>query len=315
MNPNISAHELQSNFGFPLAAAPIRILAVSNAPRYSFNCRPVASPHGLYDGWLRGKRACVAALSPTKQANYDTPSALERPPTVVRDGETTGGLHSCFSDTLSSSSKRLRRLGLLMRFVWLSLVCFGFVVGCSRGPSRISAPAWDPEGFADAIVAKLDKNGDGSLDKSEFSAAPGLAWGAKPIDTDKNGSLSRDELVARFALYKKMRLGLTTSQMQLTHQGRPLVGAKVTLVPEFFLEGLVEPATGEVLQEGYFYPRVPNLSPSGLRVGYYRVVVESPRVKIAAKYTKAETTTLGVEVSPFSDDPSSSGIVQLVLRE
>lgn len=203
---------------------------------------------------------------------------------------------------------------MLVRIFYLTIVSLGCIAGCSSAPSRVAAPAWDPDGFADTIIAKLDKNGDGSLDKSELSAAPGLAWGAKAIDKDKNGTLSRDELIARFALYNKMRIGITTSQMQLTYQGRPLVGVKATLVPEFFLEGLIEPASGETYQDGYLDPRVLNLNPSGMRVGYYRVVVESPRVKIPAKYTKAETTTLGVEVSPVSDD-TGSGNIQLALRD
>jgi EF hand len=197
--------------------------------------------------------------------------------------------------------------------VWLSIVPIFVIGGCSTSTSRVAAPGWDPTGFADAILAKLDKNGDGALDKTELAAAPGLAWGAKAIDTDKNGSLSREELVARFELYKKMRIGITSSQMQIVYKGQPLTGAKVTLVPEFFLEGLVEPATGEVL-EGFVDPRVEGLKPSGLRVGYYRVVVDSPRVKIPAKYAKAETTPLGVEVSPVSDDTGSGNIV-LVLRD
>jgi hypothetical protein len=196
----------------------------------------------------------------------------------------------------------------------LILVVTGGVAGCSNAPSRVAAPSWSPDGFADAVLAKLDKNGDGSLDKTELTAAPGLAWGAKAIDTDKNGSLSREELVARFALYKKMRIGVTTAQLQLTNKGQPIVGAKVKLVPEFFLEGVIEPASGETYQEGYVDPRVPNLEPAGLRVGYYRVVIESSRAKLPAKYSAAETTTLGCEVSPVSD-ANSTGIIQLVLRD
>jgi hypothetical protein len=200
-----------------------------------------------------------------------------------------------------------------MRREWIWTISVGLVVGCSQAPSRISAPAWDSS-LVEAVFAKLDKNGDGSLDKTELAGGPGLAWGAKAIDTDKNGSVSREELEARVALYQKMRIGLSSTQLQLSYQGRPLVGAKVTLVPEFFLEGLVEPASGESVEGGYVSPYVAELDPAGLRVGYYRVVVESPRVKIPAKYTSAETTPLGVEVSPVSD-ATASGTPQLVLTD
>jgi EF hand len=198
---------------------------------------------------------------------------------------------------------------------FLSFVLLAAIFGCSQAPKRIAAPAWDPDDFADAILAKLDKNTDGSVDKPELVAAPGLAWGAKYIDADKNGALSREELVNRFAMYVKMRLGLTTKQFQVLYKGRPVAGAKVTLVPEFFLEGVIEPAVGEVFQDGFLDPRVPDIDPSGLRVGYYRVVVESPRVKIPPKYGSAETTPLGVEVSPISDDPISYGTINLVLQD
>jgi EF hand len=212
------------------------------------------------------------------------------------------------------STERRRPTSVPMRIERLAIVAVLLLTGCSMKPSRVSTPTWDPDGFADAILAKLDKNKDGSLAKSELAAVPGLAWGAKAIDTDKNGSLSRDELIARFALYKKMRIGLTSPFMQLTYKGQPLNGVTVTLVPEFFLEGLIEPAIGETYEVGYVYPRVAGLKPPGARVGYYRVVVESPKVKIPAKYTKAETTPLGVEVSPDSDDTGSGNIV-LVLRD
>jgi hypothetical protein len=205
-------------------------------------------------------------------------------------------------------------LCVLVRVLYFMMALVSGVAGCSSAPSRVSAPSWNPEGFAEAILAKLDKNGDGSLDKNELAAAPGLVWGAKAIDTDKNGSLSRDELVTRFALYKKMRIGVTSTQLQLTNKGQPIVGAKVTLVPEFFLEGVVEPASGETYQEGYVNPQVPNLDPAGLRVGYYRVVIDAAQAKVPAKYSTAQTTTLGCEVSPVSD-ANSTGIIQLVLRD
>lgn len=195
-------------------------------------------------------------------------------------------------------------------------VAFGIIilaVGCNRGPSRIAAPSWNPESLADAVLAKCDKNSDSSVDKTELTAAPGLAWGSKAIDTDKNGSLSRDELVARFAIYKKMKIAITTTQAQVFYKGRALNGAKVTLTPESFLEGLVEPAVGDVA-DGYVIPRVEGLDPPGLRPGYYRVVVESSQARLPAKYAKAETTPIGVEVSPISD-PTSPASIQFVLND
>lgn len=200
-----------------------------------------------------------------------------------------------------------------VRALWVAVGIFVLAVGCNRGPSRIAAPSWDPELLADAVLAKCDKNTDGSIDKKELAAAPGLAWGSKAIDTDKNGSLSRDELVARFAIYKKMKIAITSTQAQVFYKGRALNGARVTLTPESFLEGIVEPAVGEVA-DGYVMPLVEGLDPPGLRPGYYRVVVESSQAKLPAKYAKAETTSIGVEVSPISD-PTAPASIQFVLND
>jgi hypothetical protein len=202
-------------------------------------------------------------------------------------------------------------------FVRLSVcvAALALVAGCQHRPSRVAAPSWDPEGFADAIVAKLDKNSDGAVDLTEVDVAPGLAWGAQYIDTDKNKSISRDELVARFTLYEKMRIGITTKTMQVTYKGRPVVGAKINLVPEFFLEGIVESASGETAADGTVIPQTQGTDLPGIRVGCYRVVIDAPSAKLPAKYSSADTTTAGVEVSPTSDDPRSYGTIQIALRD
>jgi hypothetical protein len=202
----------------------------------------------------------------------------------------------------------------------LRLVCFlglALSVGCgTKTPARVEAPSWDPEGFADAILEKQDANSDGSLDTAELATAPGLAFGAKFIDTDGNKLLSRDELVARFERYVERRLGLTTKTMQLSYKQRPVSGAKIRLVPEFFLTDVVEPATAETMPDGTFDPLTEGVELPGVRVGYYKVVVESsPKVKLPAKLSSADTTNLGVEISPFSDDLETYGTIKLNVKE
>jgi hypothetical protein len=202
---------------------------------------------------------------------------------------------------------------MVRSFVCIALLAL--VAGCSQTPSRVEAPSWDPGDFADAILEKLDKNADGAVDMTEVAAAPGLAWGAQYIDTDKNGKFNRDELVARFELYLTRRVGLTSKQLQLSYKGRPLSGAKVTFVPDFFLADVIEPATGEADSEGMVNPVTQGAEVPGVRAGYYRVVVESPNVKVPAKYASADSTPLGVEISGIGDDPRSYGTIQLVLRD
>lgn len=228
--------------------------------------------------------------------------------------------HSRAAPTGASFSKDLglsasvENENMMHRLSWF--LAFGMMAGCSQGPPPIDVPTWDPDGFADAILAKLDKGGDGSLDATELAGAPGLAFGAKYADTDKNKSLSREELVKRFEMYVERRLGLTSKQMQLLYKGRPVTGAKVKLVPDFFMAEVIAPATAETGPDGVFDPFTEGMELPGVRVGYYRVVVESsPRVKLPAKYASADTTTLGVEISPFSDDAETYGTIKLNITD
>ena len=51
----------------------------------------------------------------------------------------------------------------------------------------VTIPDWDPPGFGDvAILERLDKNGDGFADKGELAEAPGLAFGARYIDKNRD---------------------------------------------------------------------------------------------------------------------------------
>jgi hypothetical protein len=199
----------------------------------------------------------------------------------------------------------------------LRVVAHGWLVillaGCGDRPARVSVPDWDPSGFTGAILEKLDRNGDSLVDKSELADAPGLASGARSIDTNGDGSLSREELEARFAKYREWRLGLTSKEFRVTYNGRPLVGAEVRLVPEFFLTDLIEPASGTTIAQGLVRPSIPDQQMALMRVGYYRVEVTSPSVNLPAMFNSA--TTVGVEVAPFPDDRAASDTIEIQLRD
>ena len=204
-----------------------------------------------------------------------------------------------------------------MMFTMLRLMAasslFMLLAGCSNRPAGVSIPDWDPAGFADAVVEQLDKNGDASVDKGELGGAPGLAFGARFIDKDGDGKLSREELVARFTLYRDRRVGMTAYELRISHNGRPLVGAEVRLVPEFFLTDILEPATGTTIAQGTVRPSIAGQPTALMRVGYYRVEVNSPTVKLPAKFNSA--TTVGVELSPFANEPAQMGAVDIQLRD
>lgn len=197
-------------------------------------------------------------------------------------------------------------------------VAFGFtalmlMAGCSNKPTRITIPDWDPTGFASQILEKLDKNGNGFVDKDELGQAPGLAFGARFIDKDGDGKLSREELVARFTRYRDRRLGLISKEFRVTYNGRPLNGAEVRLIPEFFLTETIEPATGTTSAQGLVRPSIADQPLPLMRVGYYRVEVTSPTAKLPTKFNSS--STIGVEVSPFSDAPMTSDTIEIPLRD
>jgi hypothetical protein len=167
--------------------------------------------------------------------------------------------------------------------------------------------------LATIVLKQLDKNGDGRVDKLELATAPGLAAGSRFIDKDSDGSLSREEIEARFAMYRQSRVGLTSKEFRITYSGRPLVGAEVRFVPEFFLADVIEPATGTTIAEGIVRPSISAQSTPLMRVGYYRVEVSSTNTPLPAKFNSE--TTLGVEVSPFIGEAADAGTIEIQLRD
>jgi hypothetical protein len=186
------------------------------------------------------------------------------------------------------------------------LAVAALVSGCSRGPARVAAPDWDPSDLAEQILTELDKNADSQVSTEELKAAPGMAAGARHIDVDKNGQLSREEIEAQFTKYVEQRIGLRTASFRLTYKGRPVPDAELTFIPEAFLEGVIEPARGTTDVEGFVAPKTEGQDLPGVRLGYYRVQITSPKVKIPEKYTRPDSP-LGADVS-LVEDASTYGV-------
>lgn len=196
-----------------------------------------------------------------------------------------------------------QQLPSLKRKLWEGAIVVTCLVGagCSGGPSRVPAPVWDPAGMAERAISELDSNGDGKLSMEELDAAPGLKYSARLLDEegDGDGSLSREEIAARLDQYQKMQVGLTPFDCIVMLNRRPLVGAKVRLVPEPFLGDAIGPLESTSKQGGRvdFFPE--GIKMSVVPPGMYRVEVTSSDVKIPEKYNTK--TILGVEVSAMTD--------------
>lgn len=206
-----------------------------------------------------------------------------------------------------------RRFAGLMSSVVVAAAAVGSASGCSKSPGRVETPEWDPASFSAKVIADFDTNGDAKLDRPEMTKAPGLAAGAKLLDQDSDGAVTGEELARRFDLYAQHKIGLSARQLRLMYRGRPLAGADVRLVPETFLEGVIEPASGQTDLEGFVSPNAGVEGLPGMRSGYYRVQVTSPRVTLPAKFN--DSTTLGVEVSNLREDSASYGPIEVRLTD
>ena len=199
----------------------------------------------------------------------------------------------------------------LLRWIPFAGMLLGTIAGCNRGPSRIAAPDWDPSTITERAFSLLDTNQDGVIGQEELGAAPGLASAKWHLDANKDGNIDREELQQRFQLYEDMGTGLMAMMMRVTYYGRPLPGAEVRLIPEQFLEGVIEPASGVTDLNGMVTPRTEIEDLPAVRVGFYRVEVTSPHFN--GDKAKQAASSLGVEASPVSDGEYSSGTVELAI--
>ena len=155
--------------------------------------------------------------------------------------------------------------------------------------------------MADSAMKLFDKNGDGLLDSQELAATPGLQTAVakeKDQSPDVNGDeqLSRDEIRDHIVLFESSGLGIQLIAVTVLMDRQPLAGAKVTLEPEPFLEGVLDPASDTTRQDGTARPAIEIEDLKGVRPGIYRVKITHPDRPIPAKYN--EKTTLGLDLAP-----------------
>ena len=177
-----------------------------------------------------------------------------------------------------------------------SLATTLFLMGCFGGPPPVEIPAWNPPEQAAKAMTLYDKNADGQIAPDELS--PGLKSALGSIDTDKNGSISEQELVDRIQAFADTKLGLIGVQGTARYAGRPLAGATITYEPEPFLAGVIKPAKATVGKDGFFSLRTEGEQFDATQPGIYLVRVSKPsdsgRETLPAKFN--EETELGADV-------------------
>lgn len=168
------------------------------------------------------------------------------------------------------------------------------------GPTAVAPPSLDPSSAAATAMKSYDKNNDGKLDATELPNVPALKKHLADYDGDKDGNLTAAEITARISATRKMNVGLLPLRCTVTMDGKPLEGAKVDFVPEEFMGGAIQPASGMTDAQGMASMGMPlDKLPGGVRGAYahegvYKVKISHPTIKIPPKYNEA--TTLGHEV-------------------
>jgi hypothetical protein len=155
-----------------------------------------------------------------------------------------------------------------------------------------------------AAIRECDSNGDGVISGEELDRHPGLKAAVDRLDPSGKGRITAAMVSERVTGWVKSRLAGMTFACTVTHNGKPLEGAVVKLVPEGFLGPNMQTASGKTDKNGYVAPSVPTMDPRdppGVGPGFYRVEITKPGEKIPSKYNTE--TTLGEEVSPDGSAP------------
>jgi hypothetical protein len=162
------------------------------------------------------------------------------------------------------------------------------IAGC--GPS-LSAPTYYPDAMAREAFRLYDTNGDGKLDADELRQCPSLADALVALDGNNDRCIDEAELVKALRSFVVQNAGVNEAVIRVSRGGKPLVGATVKLIPEAFMLGAVEPASGVSNQEGVVRPQIEGLGKPGIRLGFYRAEVTHDSETIPSRYNSK--TTLG----------------------
>ena len=169
---------------------------------------------------------------------------------------------------------------------------FLVLASCSRGPARIYPPDVDAAGVAAAAIESLDRDGNQTLSREELSDCPGMRDMFARYDSNGDGQVAADEIAGRIAeLSRKGMTGLYSVACRVTLDGVPLGGATVSLLPEPFFGGALQPAQGITSRRGLVRPASEGVvtessgPPRGVQPGVYRVAVTHPDKQLPERYT------------------------------
>ncbi len=191
--------------------------------------------------------------------------------------------------------------------IFVAILACSASAGCGRsGPPRIQ-PELPDGAAASKAMDQYDANHDGFLDAGELEKAPGLKVAIKRVDTNQDGKISREEIADRIKSWADSRAARVPVRARVTHNGKPLAGAKVIFKPEEFLGASIKSGTGTTSETGVASISAmlaANSNVRGLSPGFYRVEITKDGENIPARYNTH--TTLGAEACAEEKQESST---------
>jgi len=186
---------------------------------------------------------------------------------------------------------------------------------CSRGPRRILPPSINASAAGAKAIEMFDKNKDGKLSGEELDKCPGLKSALSTVDPSNQG-VTAEAITARIRAWQDSKLGRTSLSCVVMHNGQPLGGAEIKLVPEKFLGDDMPVVSGKTGKSGMAMLSVPVSGkpddPPGVPPGFYRIEITKPGMTIPAKYNTE--TTLGQEVAQDAKEIAQQRGIRVELK-
>lgn len=182
-------------------------------------------------------------------------------------------MHSNCCSTHGQSIRRIcRQVTAVLALGGLALVSLVVTAGGCGGMNSPKSENYDAATATAKALETYDQNSDGQLSAAELKACPALAGGMRRIDRNGDGALSAEELQARMQSLAGQSdfIGLA---LRVTAQGRPLVGAQLTMTPEPFMGDALQAYSGTTVEGGGCPLKGDNRMVPGIPIGFYRVQI------------------------------------------
>lgn len=174
------------------------------------------------------------------------------------------------------------------------------LVGCGPSrPARVMQPAFSPAEVTESVLKLADRDGDGECTVEELAVVPGLKHAISGLDSNKNGSLSGQELSNWLAALRETKVAVATVPVRILQHGEPVPGVLVRIIPEPCMGNTSLAAEGTTDSAGITTLRIPSL-PLGAHFGIYRLTItgkDRSGESIAAQYNSE--SSLGLVVPLF----------------